>query len=43
MAKATFYLITDVEGRRPGEQRGLETLVVQAENYECHWLDYFGL
>ena len=39
MAKATFYLITDVEGRRLGEQTGLDTLVVQAENYECHRLD----
>ena len=40
-AKATSYLITDVEGRRLGEQIGLDTLVVQAENYECHRLDYF--
>lgn len=38
-AKATFYLITDVEVRRPGQQTGLDTLVVQAENYECHMLD----
>ena len=39
MAKATFYLVTDVEGRRLGEQTGLDTLVVQADNYECHKLD----
>jgi hypothetical protein len=43
MAKATFYLITDVEGRRPGEQTGLDTLVVRAENYECHTLDSFSV
>lgn len=30
-----FYLKTDVEGRRLGEQIVLDTLVVQAENYEC--------
>ena len=38
-AKATFYVITDVEGRRLGQQLGLDTLVVQAENYECRALD----
>ena len=38
-AKATFYLITDVEGRRLGSRPGLDTLVVQAENDECHRLD----
>ena len=38
-AKANLYLQTDVEGRRLGEQIGLDTLVVQAENYECYMLD----
>jgi len=37
-AKATLYVQTDVEGRRLGEQIGLDTLVVQAENYECYRL-----
>ena len=32
--------ITDVEGRRLGERIGLDTLVVQAENYECYRLKY---
>jgi len=41
--KATFYLKTDVEGRRLGEREGLDTPVVQAENYECHRLDLFSL
>lgn len=40
MAKATLYVKTDVEGRRLGQQTGLDTLVVQAENDECHRLDY---
>ena len=39
-AKAIFYVITDVEGRRLGERIGLDTLVVQAENYECYRLKY---
>ena len=38
-AKASFYVKTDVEGRRLGQQEGLDTLVVQAENDECHRLD----
>ena len=38
-AKASFYVKTDVEGRRLGERIGLDTLVVQAENNECHKLD----
>jgi hypothetical protein len=38
-AKATLYIETDVEGRRLGEQIGLDTLVVQAENYECYRLN----
>ena len=38
-AKATLYVETDVEGRRLGEQIGLDTLVVQAENYECYILN----
>ena len=37
-AKANLYVITDVEGRRLGERIGLDTLVVQAENYECYRL-----
>ena len=37
-AKANLYVITDVEGRRLGERIGLDTLVVQAENYECYML-----
>ena len=41
MAKATFYLITDVEGRRLGSRTGLDTLVVHAENDECHRLDLY--
>lgn len=40
-AKAVFYVITDVEGRRHREQTGLGTPVVFAENYECHELDLF--
>ena len=35
MAKATIWVITDTEGRRLGEQMGLETPVVQAVNDEC--------
>jgi len=38
-AKASFYVKTDVEGRRLGYQLGLDTLVVQADNDECHRLD----
>ena len=41
--KATFPVKTDVEGRRPGSRRGLETLLVQAENYECYRLDISGV
>jgi hypothetical protein len=37
-AKANLYILTDVEGRRLGEQTGLDTLIVQAENDECHRL-----
>ena len=29
-------LVTDAEGRKRGEQTGLETLVVHAVNYECY-------
>lgn len=39
-AKASLYVITDVEGRRLGERIGLDTLVVQAENYECYILKF---
>ena len=34
MAKATFWLDTDAEARRRGEQTGLDTLVVHAVNDE---------
>ncbi len=32
MAKAAFWTDTDAEARRPGEQTGLDTLVVPAVN-----------
>jgi len=38
MAKALFYVITDVKGRRLGARTGLDTLVVHADNHECHRL-----
>ena len=38
-AKAAFYVKTDVKGRRHREQTGLDTLVVCADNDECHRLD----
>ena len=34
MAKAVFWVDTDAEGRRRGEQTGLDTLVVHAVNDE---------
>ena len=34
MAKATCWAITDVQGRKRGEQIGLDTLVVHAVNDE---------
>ncbi len=34
MAKATFWDVPDTEKRKPGEQTGLETLVVLAVNDE---------
>ena len=34
MAKATDWGITDAEGRKRGEQKGLDTLVVHAVNDE---------
>lgn len=40
-AKAIFYVKTDVEGRRRGEQQGLDTPVVHADNDECQMLDFF--
>ena len=36
MAKATFWIDTDTEVRKRGEQTGLDTLVVHAVNDE-HW------
>ena len=32
MAKARLWTLTDAETRRPGEQKGLDTLVVLAVN-----------
>ncbi len=34
MAKAAFWVDTDAEARKRGEQTGLDTLVVQAVNDE---------
>ena len=34
MAKATFWPITDADGRKRGERSGLDTLVVHAVNDE---------
>ncbi len=36
MAKATFWLDTDAETRKRGEQTGLDTLVVRAVN-DVNW------
>ena len=35
MAKAAYWLDTDAEVRKCGEQTGLDTLVVHAVNDEC--------
>ncbi len=35
MAKATSWTNSDAEERKPGEQTGLDTLVVLALNDEC--------
>jgi len=35
MAKASFQVKTDVEGRRRWERKGLDTPVVNAVNDEC--------
>ena len=43
MAKATFWIDTDTEVRKRGEQTGLDTLVVHAVNYECSCLDFLGI
>lgn len=37
-AKAVFYVITDVGGRRHRTRTGFDTLVVFADNDECHGL-----
>lgn len=34
-AKASFQVMTDVEGRRRWERKGLDTPVVNAVNDEC--------
>lgn len=40
-AKAANYSVTDVEARKRGEQKGLDTLVVHALNDEYLALDFF--
>jgi hypothetical protein len=35
VAKATYWLDSDAEVRKRGEQTGLDTLVVHAVNDEC--------
>jgi hypothetical protein len=40
-AKAVFYVKTDVEGRRLRSRTGFDTLVVSADNAECHRLEIF--
>jgi hypothetical protein len=35
VAKATFWLFSDAEERKRGEQTGLDTLVVHAVNDVC--------
>lgn len=42
-AKASFYVITDVDIRRLGERKGLDTLIVQADNDECYILEKFNV
>ena len=37
MAKAAFWVVTDVEARKCGEQTGLDTLVVHTVNV-AHWV-----
>ena len=39
MAKATYWLTTDAEARKRGEQTGLDTLVVHAVNDVYSLLD----
>jgi len=34
--KTILYVKTDVKGRRHGYRIGLDTLIVHAENDECH-------
>ena len=34
MAKAAYWSVIDAEARKRGEQTGLDTLVVNALNYE---------
>lgn len=42
-AKAVNWAMTDVEGRRLGEQIGLDTLVVQAVKDECSYVVINGV
>ena len=39
MAKATYWLDSDAEVRKRGEQTGLDTLVVHAVNDECKMIE----
>ena len=41
MAKAAFWIATDAEARKLGEQTGLDTLVVHAVNDGCSVLPRF--
>jgi hypothetical protein len=38
VAKAAYWLVSDAEARKRGEQTGLDTLVVHAVNDECQLL-----
>jgi hypothetical protein len=40
MVKTILYIKTDVKGRRHGYRIGLDTLIVHAENDECHKYNY---
>ncbi len=42
MAKAAFWLSTDAEARKRGEQTGLDTLVVHALNDVCLVLEVYS-
>jgi len=42
-AKAIIWILTDAETRKPGEQEGLDTLVVLAVNNGCYILDWISV